>query len=334
MGRHRVRGRHAFTLIELLVVIAIIAVLIGLLLPAVQKVREAAANTKCKNNLHQLGIAAANYDSTNGALPSGADAQNVGCLVYLMPHMEQDNVFKNFSFRPGTYAIWYQDPLNRPPSTGSTTIPPPGTASGQYGGQPAVPNLLCPSNPDPLTYKTVLMSVNYGTAGSDYPAAYGSGNAHVFSSYPGGLVLARSNYLGSGGYYSPSSNPTLVGVFTYQSHVPFVKVTSNDGTSNTTLFGEYCGGYNAWNGAGGIPDGVMTGSWVCGFNYSGFGQPQVGRMNDTTASGWAFFGSNHTSGVNFVFCDGSVRTINPNIDFSTWVYLTGWKDGVNVTFGN
>jgi prepilin-type N-terminal cleavage/methylation domain-containing protein/prepilin-type processing-associated H-X9-DG protein len=320
--------RMGFTLIELLVVIAIIAVLIGLLLHAVQKVREAAARMSCTNNLHQLALAAHNYESAAGKLPPGMDKQHVGALTYLLPYVEQQNQFNIFSFAP-QYAFWYQNPLNRPPSTSTDVVPRPPAV---YGSEATIKTFLCPSAPSPESYKSVLMTVNYGKPGLDYNAAYGTGNAHVFSSAPGRLVVGRSNYLGSGGYYAPSLYPQYAGLFTYLSTNALAQVP--DGTSNTFLFIEYVGGWITWGGSGGIPDGVDGGAWVCGFNYTGFGTPCASNLVNNSNSPrpcWALFGSMHTGDiVNVAYGDGSVRHISNSIEFLPWVYLSGFQDGVPV----
>jgi len=352
------RVRPGFTLIELLVVIAIIAILIGLLLPAVQKVREAAARMTCAANLHQIGVAAHNYESANNKLPPGIDANGIGCIVSLLPYLEQESQYRLWNVAPvtpgqTTYTQMYygNSPyvLNYRPSTTSTdNIPRP---PAQYAAEMNAPSgggscktLLCPSAPAPADYGTALLVVDYGTAGTDFPAGGGSG--HVFSSAPGRLTVGRAHYTGMGGYYAPSSNPQNAGFFTHKSNNSIARCP--DGTSNTIMFAEMVGGYIAWGGSGGIPNCVSGNSWTAGFNYSGFNPPSSGpdvirpcppkdaNAGLCTLGGtndhWYRFSSMHTGLINVAMGDGSVRPIKTTIDFSTWVYLTGIQDGIVVTF--
>jgi prepilin-type N-terminal cleavage/methylation domain-containing protein/prepilin-type processing-associated H-X9-DG protein len=321
--------RRGFTLVELLVVIAIIGVLVGLLLPAVQKVREAAARSSCMNNLKQLGLAAHDYDCAFQRLPAGADGQNVGCLVYLLPYFEQDAHYKNFSFDP-RYALYYQNPLNKPPTTGANVIPRPPTL---YGCEGTIKTLLCPSAPDPASYNTAWEASNYGTPGVDYPSAVPTFGT-VFTGAPGRLVLGRSNYLGMAGFGPHSQDPQLVGLFYYNSSNSVGRVP--DGTSNTMMFGEYTGGTTVWGGGGGIPDGVSTACWSAGFIYTMFGPPTTQDIPSTApppaVATVGVFNSRHAGNlVNVAFADGSVRSIPTSIDFTVWVHMSGMQDGMVVT---
>lgn len=328
-----VKPRTAFTLIELLVVIAIIAILIGLLLPAVQKVREAAARTQCLNNLKQLGLSAHNYAGTFGNFPSGQDAQGIGPVVFLLPYLEQQNQYNLFDFNPTSYPLWYQDPLNRPASTGSPTPPRP---PAQYGSEGILKTLMCPTNGLPSMYTTVLLEVDAaGTPGVDFPASapYTPGDGEfVFSSCPGCNVVGRSSYLAMGGYFARSEFPSNQGIFTYLSKTTFVKIL--DGTSNTVMFGEYAGGFIAWGGSGGITDGLAGGSWVAGNSFSGFGTPCNGYTTiiNPNNSCYARFGSLHDGVVAIGLADGAVRLLAATVDFNSWLYLSGMQDGVEITY--
>jgi prepilin-type N-terminal cleavage/methylation domain-containing protein len=160
----RSKDRHAFTLIELLVVIAIIAVLIALLLPAIQKVREAANRIHCQSNLKQLGLALQSYHDDRGQFPPGAvwtnsslyAAPRINGMIYLLPYLEQTNLYNQITFPTvPTNTLWIQVPANATPM------------------QAVVKLLNCPSDGSGGTYGVALNSVGYTSQRTNYLAFMG-----------------------------------------------------------------------------------------------------------------------------------------------------------------
>jgi prepilin-type N-terminal cleavage/methylation domain-containing protein/prepilin-type processing-associated H-X9-DG protein len=344
---YRSEPRSGFTLIELLVVIAIIAVLIGLLLPAVQKVREAVNRMACKNNLKQLALACHSYNDTNGRLPPGMDNQEVGCQVYLLPYLEQQAKFAGFSFDPN-YPLYYRNPVNLPHATGMDDIPRPPDV---YACEGTIKTFLCPSAPQDTV--AALMAIEYGIANKNYPLVPGVNDkprGPIWSSAPGRLVIGRSNYLGCGGIglqLLKLENSKYRGLFGYKQRTKIGDIP--DGTSNTLLFLEYAGGQHPALPGTGIPAGWVTGSWSAGFNYLDFGLCPNGDSPDphqshnpncdnpdfsqTNVLSFGTFGSMHANNqINVAYADGSVRTLDPAIKFDILAALGGYADGVVVQF--
>jgi prepilin-type N-terminal cleavage/methylation domain-containing protein/prepilin-type processing-associated H-X9-DG protein len=265
---------RGFTLIELLVVIAIIAVLIGLLLPAVQRVRESASDSSCKNNLHQIAIAAHAYAEANdGRLPPGLNSQTlVGSLAYLLPYMEQEAIYQQIP--PGVF-------------NGTASWTTPGTP-GCTAAQNRVKSFECPSD---MLYGQVTVGTIIA-----YTTDSNQGFATTWPNTPGLPQLGLSNYIGNAGtlgrvtgYYG-----TWYGPFTADSRTAITDI--RDGTSNTLLYGETLAGTSngprdyvlAWMGAGAMPTGYDL----------------------TDPATWYNFSSRHPQHVNFALCDGSVLSLS------------------------
>jgi prepilin-type N-terminal cleavage/methylation domain-containing protein/prepilin-type processing-associated H-X9-DG protein len=338
------RRRPAFTLIELLVVIAIIAILIGLLLPAVQKVREAAARMTCSNNLKQLGVAIHNYESSYGTLPAAytllptadpdPNAQFAGprkglsLLANLLPFMEQEPLYRQLDSTRSEFS--------------TVNIPPGGPHSGANPAySQVVRSYLCPSDPTPATlnyYNTCWGPYGNGGGATCFP---GGGAGTNLNPSPG-QIWARSDYfpiagihdalivtLGLTQQYSGSqqmagtiNDPLLPG------GGPVKIAGVSDGTSNTLFMSETGGkpvGYNRKrqiyrSEVNGLPvDGTIEpvssagGAWGDMFIYSALAG---GRCDDSGfRNGPCMINATsnneiyawHTGGANALFGDGSVR---------------------------
>jgi prepilin-type N-terminal cleavage/methylation domain-containing protein/prepilin-type processing-associated H-X9-DG protein len=311
----RSRSRLGFTLIELLVVVAIIAVLIGLLLPAVQKVREAASRLRCKNNMKQIALALHNFHDRHGHFPPGYTAAPThadgtgpgwGWAAYLLPDLEQDNLFRQIDFTQPVTATKH-DAVR----------------------QVNVPFLRCPSDPrqEPIQLSefTVPAGLRTPLARSNYVACYG--NTPFLGEQP--AVLTTHLVLdGIGGK----------GMFFRNSKVRIADIT--DGTSHTLAVGEKSAAKTMASWVGVIPGA----KWASANDVAAFGGVPSNlpaamalghacRQHPPSAdAGLAEdFSSPHVNGVNVVFADGSVHAISAGISMKVYPFTASIADGIPLT---
>jgi prepilin-type N-terminal cleavage/methylation domain-containing protein/prepilin-type processing-associated H-X9-DG protein len=323
------RGRAAFTLIELLVVIAIIAVLIGLLLPAVQKVREAAARAQCSNNLKQLALACHSYYDVNQAMPYARKYDIWDTYTWtqlILPYIEQMAIYNEYWTLPKTGYV-----ENYPGPNGPIGDDP----KLREARQAIIPPYLCPSDPGPRLNEEY--STPFGFERGNYSGCVGSGDMY------GNAVDSTSGPWGKGIFgvqpkqtVDPGKGPQTRGVRI--ADIP-------DGASNTLLFSENVVATvgTAWGGPiGETIYGNMGGALFSAAltpNSSAPDRPigpcpkdqgdslykppcqSLGGNAWWTPSGlkaYAGARSYHNGGVNAALADGSVRFFANSMDLSTW----------------
>ncbi|HVK14066.1 MAG TPA: DUF1559 domain-containing protein [Gemmataceae bacterium] len=312
-------SRRAFTLIELLVVIAIIAILIGLLLPAVQKIREAANRMKCTSHLKQIGLAVHNYHDTNGRMPPAYDARTgLSWHVLILPFIEQDNLYKQFD---QTNASVSHAIVGRNTPHGLVKIPiyqcPSSPLKEQAFGAPNNtngPSDLIPAN----TGQPAAIPHYYGVNGPR------GTNPATGTAYPVGTATHEGVPAATSGMFQRDGNLTLGAV--------------TDGLSNTIMVAEmswispqYGTRYRTWTRGGEEYAGVVTGrpAFVvsCRNVTNGINAMQTANLiapyNDVP------FGSQHPGGMNVGFGDGSCRFLRQSITINTYRALAS-RDGGEV----
>jgi prepilin-type N-terminal cleavage/methylation domain-containing protein/prepilin-type processing-associated H-X9-DG protein len=343
------RRRRGFTLIELLVVIAIIAVLISLLLPAVQSAREAARRAQCTNNLKQLGIALANYESSNGSFPMAffeqfcePTAQNCGGgppsigngygpMVALLPYYEQGPLYNSYN----TSLEAFGDSNSTIDATGMATLWCPSDGSIQGYRSTYQPGEIYNNRIHYMCYSNYRGNLGYwdGTP----TGTLGFGTAVVDTPHRIAAINQFNGPFITNGYGTAGviALPSRAGVVRAPGKIAMV----TDGTSNTAAFSEIAHGLLAKNDYS--PHGSFEdwNWWTSGNNgdttYAHFYpiNPQKKMANIATDDqGGAFVdgaSSFHPGGVNVAFIDGSVRFIKETIDTWTFNPQTGWPVGAS-----
>ena len=334
--------RGAFTLVELLVVIAIIGILIGMLLPAVQSVREAARNTQCKNNIRQIAIAAHNYESTNMRFPPGllnesidsqtdtdGTPQEMGILVHLLPFIEANNVADLIepTLSPDRFGndgtgVGFWGDFNEA-----------GGRSTRFASLFKISSFECPSDPVEAD-GTILTLSTRSDAGPEWKFLFDLNRVRRLSTNGYGVDgVGATNYVGVGGavgdvrdIHIGRTYGAFLGVFGNRSKTTFGNIT--DGSSNTLLFGEVAAKPNS-----GWP---IEGASSAQYSWMGnvVMPMNLWSLNTNAQRDLYSFASNHNGTINFANADGSVRTVPESADLETMRSLSGRGDGrvVSISF--
>jgi len=337
--------QKGFTLIELLVVITIIGMLIGLLLPAVQKVRSVAARLQCANNLKQIGLAIMNYESTYRTFPAGYLDNMTTSPVNATATKNPD---PNIGWGWGALILPYleQEPLYKSININSIAMNNTSAAAIAFR-KTVIKGLLCTSDNTDLNTFRILGTVNPSDDTTDLTTIFLSGPDGNFKLIK--FELAKSSYAGINGQAELTNFDSALGLgmLLRGRGVSIAEVT--DGLSNTLFVGERSS-KSAKQAVDSLPGGVCTwvGALPGGDCINGFigpspalyilghtGEPSDPHKPNSPQDGFfnaQDFTSKHSGGVNFLFGDGSVKFITDSIDGQTWVKL-GTRQGGETTNG-